>query len=130
MGRGYAVSIEDFSNKELSKVFDKHIDSKAKIVTDKWTGYIPLKGKYNIEQILSDSGKNFPELHILILNIKNWIRGIHHKISKKHLQKYLNEFFFRFNRRTFLCQMPIFALKKMINSPPKSVTLSVCGFYG
>ena len=130
MGRAYAVSIENFSNEELSKIFDKHIDSKAKIITDKWTGYVPLKAKYNIEQILSDSGKNFPELHVLILNIKNWIRGIHHKISKKHLQKYLNEFFFRFNRRTFLSQMPIFALKRMTQNKPKPVILSVCGFYG
>jgi len=64
------------------------------------------------------------------MNIKNWIRGIHHKISEKHLQKYLNEFFFRFNRRSFLSEIPIFALKRMINNDPKPVILSECGFYG
>lgn len=130
MGRAYAVPIEDFSNEELKKVFDKHIDRKSKIITDKWSGYNPLKSEYNIEQILSKEGKNFPELHILIMNIKNWIRGIHHQISKKHLQKYLNEFFFRFNRRTFLENMPIFALNRMINNDSKPVVLTKCGFYG
>jgi len=43
MGRAYAVPIKDFSNEELSKVFNKHIDKKAQIVTDKWKGYIPIK---------------------------------------------------------------------------------------
>jgi hypothetical protein len=31
------------------------------------------------------------------MNIKGWIRGIHHKISPGHLQGYLDEFCFRFN---------------------------------
>ena len=95
IGRAYAISIENFSNTELKRILEKHVSEKSEIITDKWTGYSPSKEKYNITQILSKNGKNFPDIHNLIMNIKSWIRGIHHHISKKHLQKYLNEFCFR-----------------------------------
>ena len=33
--------------------------------------------------------------------MKTWLNGIHHGVSAKHLQAYLNEFTFRFNRRFY-----------------------------
>ena len=33
------------------------------------------------------------------MNLKSWIRGIHHKVSDEHFQNYLDEFHSRFNRR-------------------------------
>jgi hypothetical protein len=32
-------------------------------------------------------------------NLKTWLRGAYHAVSPKHLQRYLNEFEFRFNKR-------------------------------
>ena len=32
-------------------------------------------------------------------NLKTWLRGAYHGVSPKHLQRYLNEFQFRFNKR-------------------------------
>ncbi len=32
-------------------------------------------------------------------NLKTWLRGTFHGVSPKHLQRYLDEFVFRFNRR-------------------------------
>ena len=130
IGRAYALPIDNFSNEELKKIFDTHIDKDAIVKTDKWRGYFKQKETYNLEQIESAKGANFPELHILIMNLKNWIRGIHHKISKKHLKRYLDEFFFRFNRRNFLDKLPIFTIDKMINHKPKPVMLTISGFYG
>ena len=40
-----------------------------------------------------------PIIHLVFANLKTWINGIHHRVSAKHLQAYLNEFTFRFNRR-------------------------------
>src|SRR5574342_299577 len=37
--------------------------------------------------------------HILISNAKAFIQGTFHGVDKKHLQAYLDEFFYRFNRR-------------------------------
>jgi hypothetical protein len=70
IGRAYALQIKNFSGKELIKVFEKHIDKGAKITTDKWTGYTPIKQDYEkLIQIKSEKGKNFPELHIVIMNL-------------------------------------------------------------
>ena len=55
-----------------------------------------------LEQIPSDKGANFPELHIQIMNIQGWLRGIHHHCSKEHLQDYLDEYHYRYNRRNHM----------------------------
>ena len=102
MGRAYGRLINDYSSQQLEEIFDKHISKEnAKVRTDQWAGYSPLQTKWNIERVKSEKGKKFPELHILIMNLKSWLRGIHHKCSEKHMQAYLNEFFYRFNRRAF-----------------------------
>ena len=33
--------------------------------------------------------------------VRRWLNGIHHGVSHQHLQAYLNEFTFRFNRRFY-----------------------------
>jgi len=40
-------------------------------------------------------------LHIIISNAKAFIDGTYHGLDKKHLQRYLDEFCYRFNRRWF-----------------------------
>ncbi len=119
MGRAYGKVINDYSAKELEKIFDAHISKEdTKVRTDKWTGYSPLQSKWDIEMVKSDKGKKFPELHILIMNLKSWLRGIHHKCSEKHMQAYLNEFFYRFNRRKFGQTIFHKLLIRMVNSEP------------
>ena len=99
-GRGYAKIIEDYSTKSLRPIFDTHIKNDAKILADGWRGYSPLKEEYpNLKQTLSNEGKNFKMLHIQIRNFKNWLRGVHSYCNKEYLQKYIDEYFFRYNRR-------------------------------
>jgi hypothetical protein len=38
-------------------------------------------------------------IHIVFGNLDAWLLGTHHGVSPAHLQSYLNEFVFRFNRR-------------------------------
>jgi hypothetical protein len=42
-----------------------------------------------------------PLIHLVFSNLKAWLLGIHHGVSPRHLQAYLNEFTFRFNRRFY-----------------------------
>lgn len=99
-GRGYAKVIEDYSAKSLKPLFDTHIKNDADILADGWSGYNPLKEEYpDLKQTLSNKGKNFKMLHIQIRNFKNWLRGVHSYCNKEYLQKYIDEYFFRFNRR-------------------------------
>lgn len=102
IGRAYAKVIENASTEQLKPFFEQKIDTNSKVTTDGWRGYWPLKKDWEIEQKLSDKGKGFPELHTHIMNIKNWLRGVHHKCKGNRLQQYMDEFHFRFNRRGFL----------------------------
>ena len=43
--------------------------------------------------------KIFPHIHRVFGNLKAWLIGTHHGVTKKHIQAYLNEHVFRFNRR-------------------------------
>ncbi len=40
-----------------------------------------------------------PRVHRVFGSLKTWLRGTHHGVGDKHLQAYLDEFTFRFNRR-------------------------------
>ena len=99
-GMGYAKMIEDYSAKSLKPLSGTPIKNGADILADGWRGYSPLKEEYpDLKQTLSDKGKNFKMLHIQIRNFKNWLRGVHSYCNKEYLQKYIDEYFFRFNRR-------------------------------
>jgi len=101
IGNAYAQVIENYSTRQLRPIFQQKICSTAKVKTDKWRSYLPLTKTHNIEQTKSKPGENFKELNNLTMLIKGWIRGIHHHIGKDNMQNYLNEFFFRFNRKAF-----------------------------
>jgi len=98
VSRLYARVIEKANASNLGDFMRDHIDEKATIRTDKWTGYQPLKKNFkNLVQIYSgDKGDNFPELHRIIMNLKSWLRGVHHHV--RDLQDYLDEYCYRFNR--------------------------------
>lgn len=99
IGRAYARVIKKSDAENLSNLFDKHIDKEACVTTDGWRGYVPLKKDRNINQVLSEKGESMKLLHIHIMNLKGWLRGIHHKCSIERLQNFLDEYHFRFNRR-------------------------------
>lgn len=97
--RGMAKVVVDYSADELGTAIDEMIKPDAVIITDMWTSYPnAVKDREHIS-FLSEKGENLNKLHWHIFNLKNWIRGIHHKVSPEHLQQYLNEFYYRFNRR-------------------------------
>jgi len=119
VGRAYTQVIESSSAESFKPFFEKFIDKDAMVKTDQWTGYSPLKEEYpNMEQLPSDSGKGFPDLHIHIMNLKGWLRGIHHHCNKEHLQGYLNEYHFRYNRRNNIGVIFNTLLKRMVGNEP------------
>jgi hypothetical protein len=111
-GRGYAKVIDHYSAKSLKTIFDLHIDKEAKITTDGWTGYTPLKKAYpHFKQKLSDKGQNFKMLHIQIRNFKNWLTGVHSYGHENYINQYIQEYFYRFNCLNFRTT----ALGKLLN---------------
>ncbi|MCH8534403.1 MAG: IS1595 family transposase [Flavobacteriaceae bacterium] len=117
VGRAYAEVIENSSAKELRGFLIKYVSRDAEITTDKWRGYLPLKKEFlKLKQVASEDGKNFKELHIHIMNIKGWVRGIHHHCSKEHMQNYLDEYHFRHNRRSNMETIVDVLIRKMVNN--------------
>ena len=119
-GRAYAENIKDASSASFKPFFERYIDKEAEVVTDEWTGYMPLKDSYKkLRQIPSNKGKSFPELHIHIMNIKIWLRGIHHHCREERIQGYLDEYHFRFNRRSKMGAIFDLLMKRMVQHEPK-----------
>jgi len=96
--RFYTFQIPDYSAKSLRKMFEKHIDKTAKVTTDKWKGYNPIAKEYDLTQILSDKGSNFKALHVMIHQVKSWIRTTYSWVSEKNINRYFDEFCYRINR--------------------------------
>lgn len=95
--RCYAKVIQNADSDELGGFLLEKVAAKAAIRTDKWTGYTPCRGNFpNIEQEGSNKGKGFPLMHRQVMMFKSWLRGIHHRCTD--LQRYLDEFCYRFNR--------------------------------
>jgi hypothetical protein len=120
VGRAYAQVIDHASSKEFRPFFETYISKDAHVITDEWKGYLPLKKDYpNMEQEPSDKGRGMQQLHIHIMNTQGWLRGIHHHCSKERLQGYLDEYHFRYNRRSMMGSIFDLLLKKMVLSEPK-----------
>ena len=116
VGRAYAEVIEHSSAIELGGFLKKYVSQEAEVISDKWKGYSPLKKEFkNLKQIASEEGKNFKELHVHIMNIKGWLRGIHHHCSKERMQNYLDEYHFRYNRRSNMDTIFDVLIRKMVN---------------
>ena len=71
--------------------------------TDGWAGYADLAGRgYEHRprsQRANPDEQLLPRIHRAISNLKSWLRGTHRGVSGAHLQVYLDEYVFRFNRR-------------------------------
>ena len=48
-----------------------------------------------------EAGKYLPWAHTMIANAKRTLLGIHHMISDKYMQNYLDEFCYKVNRRYY-----------------------------
>lgn len=126
IGRAYCQLIDDASANSLRKIFDEQIAPQASVKTDGWHGYWPLAKDWMITKEKSNKGAGFPLLHIHIMNIKGWLRGVHHQCETHRLQQYLEEYHFRFNRRRFLNSIFDKLITKMIMAKPLCYQMIKC----
>ena len=59
-----------------------------------------------------------PWAHITFGNLKTWLRGTFHGVSAKHLQLYLDEFSYRFDRRWVENRLGAFILRRAARAEP------------
>ncbi|NIV10084.1 MAG: IS1595 family transposase [Aliifodinibius sp.] len=118
--------VERIDKENITNTAEKKINSGSIVKTDGWPAYNAIKdqGLKHFKIVLGNQ-KNASELlpwvHILIANCKAFIRGTHHGVSTKHLQRYLSEFCYRFNRRFW--QKQIF--ERMIHACLNTHTITI-----
>ena len=106
-GRVRLAVVPDRSARALGGFVKTVVVPGARIITDDWSGYAGLT-KHGFNHVaIAERGdpqvaeEFMPIVHLVFSNLKTWLRGIHHGVSPQHLQTYLNEFAFRFNRRFY-----------------------------
>jgi len=106
-GRVRLAVTPDRSGNSLCGFVEKAVAPGTLVVTDDWRGYVGLSKRGYNHQAIAECGDPevaddfLPMIHLVFANLKTWLLGTHHGVSAKHLQAYLNEFTFRFNRRFY-----------------------------
>lgn len=106
-GRIRMQYIPDASEESLTPFVCNTVELGATVQTDGWGGYNQLKENGYLHQVTVLSSTNdpahvsMPGVHRVASLLKRWILGTHQgSVKIEHLQSYLEEFTFRFNRRT------------------------------
>jgi transposase-like protein len=106
-GRLRLAVVADRSADSLCGFVESAVAPDSIVITDDWSGYVNL-GKLGYDHVaVPERGdpnvaeEYLPIIHLVFANLKTWLNGIHHGVSAKHLQAYLNEYQFRFNRRFY-----------------------------
>jgi hypothetical protein len=93
------------------------------VFTDAWCSYTAL-GKLGIDHHPRKGGHGrqalavLPWAHTVFGNLKTWLRGTFHGVSPKHLQRYLDEFSYRLNRRWREGELFGFVLRRVAGGQP------------
>jgi len=95
--------LDNHSGEAIKKVVQESIDEKSIVFTDKSSSYIDIC-KYVEVHLMEKSNAQVTKetlqwVHIAISNAKRTFLGVFHKIKSYNLQRYLNEFVYKLNRR-------------------------------
>jgi transposase-like protein len=108
IGRIRMARIRNAQKPTLHRFVEQSVEPGSLVHTDGWTGYLGLEAKgYRHERtVLQGRPKEtataaMPRVHRVSSLLKRWLMGTHQgAVRAKHLDYYLDEFTFRFNRRT------------------------------
>lgn len=105
IGRIRLSMLDNAAGETLLKAVQETIEPGSQVRSDGWDGYnlLPQHGYTHIPVLHRDavSGDATPLAHRVAALLKRWWLGTHQgAISPDHLRYYLDEFTFRFNRRT------------------------------
>lgn len=116
------MTVVEHVNSEAVKDFsDNAIESGQDLRTDGSPTLKTLEGTHRVESLVippQETHKWLPWVHIAIANLKRFLLGTFHGVSGAHLQEYLDEFCYRFNRRWCELQIPNRLLRICLNHPP------------
>lgn len=107
IGRIRMRRVPDASGDNLLPFVEDSIEPGSLVKTDGWKGYNGLQSCGYRHQIIvvsrhrESASELLPRVHRVVSLLKRWLMGTHQgAVSHEHLDYYLDEFTFRFNRRT------------------------------
>jgi len=106
----------------LTEFVKSNVLEGSTVKTDDWLGYNKLESVGYRHIVLSE----LAHIHRVFSNLKTWLIGTHHGVSKQHLQAYLNEYTFRFNRRG----VPMAAFQTVLGLARERLGPTYKGLYG
>jgi len=94
-------AVENYASEALHGFVSEAVAPGARVVTDGWLGYSGLPDNPWEERVVGDRKAHeiLTWIHRVFSNLKRWALGVHHGLRRKHVQRYLDEFVFRWNRR-------------------------------
>lgn len=104
--RYFKAKVLDSHNSEaINEMVKESIDETSIVFTDKSKSYVDIADFVELH-VTEKSDKNTTKtslkwVHLTISNAKRNLLGNYHKIKRKYLQLYLNEFIYKLNRRYF-----------------------------
>src|SRR5436305_13174065 len=100
-GRIRLQEIPDFSAASLHAFLAAHLAPGATAKTDGLPSYAGAASIHHEPHVVGKMAAHIvlPWVHRVFANLKVWALGVYHGLRRKHLQSYLDEFVFRFNRR-------------------------------
>jgi transposase-like protein len=105
-GRLRMEQVEDASGTSLNAFVVDNVVPGSTVRTDGWSGYEGLKaqGYRHRARVIGDrkrAARLFPHVHRALSLLKRWLLGTHQgAVRSHHLHVYLDEFVFRYNRRS------------------------------
>ena len=135
-GRIRMQQVADVSGDSLVGFVRQVVLPGSVVLTDGWKGYENLAhhGYTHNKIVLSDSGDPahvaLPGVHLVASLLKRWLLGTHQgAVSKKHMDYYLDEFTFRFNRRASKARGLLFyrLLQNAVRIGPSSYRKLIAG---
>ncbi len=106
VGRVRLRHVPDASGKSLVGFISDCVTKGSKVHTDDWNGYNGVRAAGYTHRVTPIHGdqeralKYFPHVHLVASLFKRWLGATHQgRVQKQHLQAYLDEYAFRFNRR-------------------------------
>jgi len=115
LGRIRLRRVPNASAVSLEPAVQENVEPGSSVRTDDWNGYKGLASKgYNhiVVRQSANVGENLlPMAHRVAALLKKWLQGTHQgAVRGSHLDYYLDEFTFRFNRRTSRSRGKLFYL--------------------
>ena len=105
LGRIRMKVVPDASAESLQGFVTENVDPGSTVITDGWSGFSSLGKKGYVHTVpkkfeVADPENILPHVHMIISLLKRWLLGTHQgAVQEMHLQAYLDEYVFHFNRR-------------------------------